>query len=525
MKRLILLITFTYLSFIQLKAQTWSQVPGYQIAYNDVLGVTRHQGNIWVLTRSGIYKVTGSSWQLTSSNFTVSSSNGCIYSDGTDLYTGSLFSFGTYQALVLKWDGLQWVPIGYTGSTESGVWIATLSKTPSGNLCAGGFFNNIGSTQGSLSNIRFLVVFDGSIWTQPYAFTDLSCASGVYSVQPIGDSSYVAGLFPEINNIWTPSTFRFKEGAAMSALDGYGFCELATGFCLFQNNIYAGGTRQHDNVNVLTGLVKRVGNTWNSVSSTMQLTNTRIVKIFNRLFVAGVSNNGLNGVKTNVVSYDGTSFTNEGAAISHPNQSGIYPAVHTVFADTIGGVLYVSGNFMQSDGNIADGFARLMFSVVPVRLSLFTASLATNKNILLNWRDETPEDGVKFQVQMSTDGRNFRTVGQFTEQGSRKDYSFTYPSTDCGKLYFRLAFEGKYSETRTVNIPCDVIITSDRQSLRIETKYPGTITILNSSGQTIARTVLASGYSQVPLSVPGGIYIARFTDTKGNSYNQKILVQ
>jgi hypothetical protein len=166
----------------------------------------------------------------------------------------------------------------------------------------------------------------------------------------------------------------------------------------------------------------------------------------------------------------------------------------------------------------------LAFSL-PVHLSSFSAQLGGNKTVMLNWRDETPEDGVKFEVQMSTDGRNFRTVGQVTEQGSRKDYSFTYPTTDCGKLFFRLAFEGKYSEIRSVTIPCDVSMISGNQSLRIQTTYSGTLTITSISGQTLARTVLASGYRVIPLSLAPGMYIAQFIDTQGNRYTQKIVVQ
>ncbi len=167
----------------------------------------------------------------------------------------------------------------------------------------------------------------------------------------------------------------------------------------------------------------------------------------------------------------------------------------------------------------------LLINPLPVHLSSFTVTLGLDKKVLLNWRDETPEDGVRFDVQVSTDGRSFQNVGQITEQGSRKDYSFVYPNTNCGQLYFRLAFEGKYSEVRSVTIPCDVSLTSDSKSIRIQTKYPGTLTLINPSGQTLARTVLASGYSQVPLSVPSGIYIAKFSGRTGEAFTQKVLVQ
>lgn len=164
-------------------------------------------------------------------------------------------------------------------------------------------------------------------------------------------------------------------------------------------------------------------------------------------------------------------------------------------------------------------------SPLPVHLSSFTAKALANKSVELKWKDETPEDGVKFQVQVSTDGTNFRSIGQVVEQGSRKDYSFVYPNANCGQLYFRLAFEGKYSDIRTVTIPCDVSLTSDGKNIRIQTKYPGTLTLINSSGQTIARRVLAQGSHLIPVALPAGLYVARFVDTQGAVFVKKIVVQ
>ena len=523
MKKLLLVLSFIFFSFTKSFSQTWSQVPGYQVSYGDVIGVTRYQGNIWVEATSGIYQISGSTWTLTSTNFSVVGTTGCLYTDGNELYAGSLFDFGSSKALVLKWDGIQWVPIGYTENTASGVWISTMLKTSAG-LYVGGSLNFIGNSPAALSNLRLYAFFNGLGWSQPFSPTNFSCAVSVESIQIIGDSIYVAGKFPEISNVWTPATFRFKEGGGISSLDGYGFCALARDYCFYQNTLYVGGTRQHDNASVNVGLTKMVSSQWFSASSQMQITNTRVKKLTDRMFIAGEP--GLvNGSMTNICSYNNSIFTNEGIGISFPAPSNIYPYVNVLFADTISGQLYAAGNFLQINGNDADNFAVRNIFPLPVNLSSFTAQVVAGGSVKLDWRDETPEDGVRFDIQMSTDGQSFKSIGQVVEKIDKNDYSFVFPNKSCGKLYFRLAFEGKYSETKAVNIYCDVSITSDAKTLRIQTKHSGTLTLTNTAGQILARTGLASGYGNVTLSYPPGIYITSFVDTKGNTYNQKILVQ
>ncbi|MCC7436820.1 T9SS type A sorting domain-containing protein, partial [Candidatus Nomurabacteria bacterium] len=117
------------------------------------------------------------------------------------------------------------------------------------------------------------------------------------------------------------------------------------------------------------------------------------------------------------------------------------------------------------------------------------------------------------------------SAGQSYGQAGKKDYSFVYPYKECGKLYFRLAFEGKYSEVKVVTIPCDISIVAYDKTLRIQNKASGTLTIINSSGQTLARTVLANGQSEISVDLVSGVYIANFVDKNGMVFNQKFLIK
>ena len=168
----------------------------------------------------------------------------------------------------------------------------------------------------------------------------------------------------------------------------------------------------------------------------------------------------------------------------------------------------------------------IISSPLPVKLTSFTASLGAGNMAKLNWRDETPSDKNSFEVQMSLDGRNFSKVGAVAGKASVKEYSFNHQLSGCGIRYFRLKFDGTtHSSPVYVTVPCDVDIQGDKQFVRVKTKHPGIFELINPQDQTVARTVLAQGYHQIPAVVPTGLYIARFADKQGNVVVQKIIIQ
>lgn len=162
---------------------------------------------------------------------------------------------------------------------------------------------------------------------------------------------------------------------------------------------------------------------------------------------------------------------------------------------------------------------------LPVHLSSFNASLKPDKKVLLRWRDETPDNSQSFVVEYSSDGRHFSAIGVVPERDNTNDYSFVYAPKDCGTLFFRLSFEGKYSSIKAVNVLCDVSMMSTENGIHIETKYPGTFRLVNMQGQTLVTKTINSGIYSIPLSVPSGIYLACFTSQSGNFFNQKLFLK
>lgn len=107
--------------------------------------------------------------------------------------------------------------------------------------------------------------------------------------------------------------------------------------------------------------------------------------------------------------------------------------------------------------NNTDAIARPTLSItytggLPVSLTSFTGSIQANK-ALLTWKTASENNNSHFNVEQSTDGRNFRVVGKVNGAGNavvEKTYSFLSSGLVEGKNFYRLAqvdFDGttKYS--------------------------------------------------------------------------------
>ncbi len=94
-------------------------------------------------------------------------------------------------------------------------------------------------------------------------------------------------------------------------------------------------------------------------------------------------------------------------------------------------------------------------SVLPVELLQFNAQLK-NGYTELKWQSKLEQDLQKYEVERSTDGRNFVKIGTVTAKGGKDPQSYTYMDTNpvTGKVYYRLqlvsAQNKKYSNILSV---------------------------------------------------------------------------
>ncbi|HSK13576.1 MAG TPA: hypothetical protein VK907_10200, partial [Phnomibacter sp.] len=107
------------------------------------------------------------------------------------------------------------------------------------------------------------------------------------------------------------------------------------------------------------------------------------------------------------------------------------------------------------------GFGFYNNTVLPIRLLTF-AGEGRQGNGYLRWTVADNAEVKYFVVEHSTDGRNFKAVGQLNK-GTTDAYDFTHVSLVPGNNYYRLRMvdkDGKVEYSRVVMIPYGRIVTT-----------------------------------------------------------------
>lgn len=158
--------------------------------------------------------------------------------------------------------------------------------------------------------------------------------------------------------------------------------------------------------------------------------------------------------------------------------------------------------------------------VIPVEMVSFTAKKANNTNKLA-WQTATELNNQHFDVQRSTDGATFQSIGQVKGVGTSvavNDYEFMDEAPALGTNYYRLQqvdFNGKTTTSKTVAVgstgkgsakvfptlatdKINVLTTSDKEE---------TFTITNMVGQTVLSGRVVNSLDINVSQLAKGIYI------------------
>ncbi|MDQ6903046.1 MAG: T9SS type A sorting domain-containing protein [Bacteroidota bacterium] len=180
------------------------------------------------------------------------------------------------------------------------------------------------------------------------------------------------------------------------------------------------------------------------------------------------------------------------------------------------------------------------FSILATKITGFKASLS-NKNVLMQWDVNNPEDLDKYEIEISTDGQGFKNYGEGNSNanGVVSHYAFTYNVDEAfsGKLFFRIKQtdqSGKvsYSNVRNISI-------NNKNSVHNYSIYPNpsiaginiqfknsnngnyNVELLNASGQSIfQKRYLINNSNSINIDWPRkplpGIYFLKIRDLKTN---------
>lgn len=175
---------------------------------------------------------------------------------------------------------------------------------------------------------------------------------------------------------------------------------------------------------------------------------------------------------------------------------------------------------------------------LPVKFVLFTVSANESNGALLKWAAVQDHDLDKFEIQRSSDGRNFQVIGSVSRkeagEGETVTYSFQDPSIQPLQTYYyrirAVSLDASFLYSSITSFSVTVLSNQDdgpgtnrhilpsiieHNRIRIVLTEPlDQLELITASGQFIQKFDLSSQVGEIHLNtgyIPPGLYLARFT--------------
>ena len=161
----------------------------------------------------------------------------------------------------------------------------------------------------------------------------------------------------------------------------------------------------------------------------------------------------------------------------------------------------------------------------------------TNCKISLNWHSSTEINLKQYQVEYSTNGRTFSSVGVVMGRGDNSGYTFTHQPAP-GRVYYRLKMMDnngafKYSNIIAMNLSCNgknLLLYPNPASSILNVNLSGFTGAINSRlysnvGQLIASKQLLNGTNSITVDrLPAGTYALVVYDQDGGQQVYKVQI-
>ncbi len=206
----------------------------------------------------------------------------------------------------------------------------------------------------------------------------------------------------------------------------------------------------------------------------------------------------------------------------------MYPAVYAITGQVMGPWRYVAAYHQGPLG---------MWAVVlPIKLLYFDAA-KNNNDVKLNWSVANQKTDSKYELQRSTDGLNFITIGILNPSNNfSSDAGYTYTDKNIltsGKIfYYRL----KIIDSDKENFSATRKISNDKEQIEINS-YPNNkvaisctqnyeYAVMGMSGQVIIKAAGKKGTEQIllPATLAKGIYVVWVKTENGTELTKKVII-
>jgi hypothetical protein len=179
-------------------------------------------------------------------------------------------------------------------------------------------------------------------------------------------------------------------------------------------------------------------------------------------------------------------------------------------------------------------------AVLPVDLLSFSAT-PDNNSVHLNWKTSFEENVSRFEIQQSSNGTDFTTVGSVaaTNIQGGSEYNFVHSQVPQGRSYYRLKIidiDGQFEYSDVVSVNIDLVSGRFvRPSLIsggiMKVQLPGefrTIEVISMNGSRVVNQNI-SGRSgmielRLPSFIPAGTYIVQLKNGE-QTLTQRVLIR
>jgi hypothetical protein len=231
------------------------------------------------------------------------------------------------------------------------------------------------------------------------------------------------------------------------------------------------------------------------------------------------SNGGSGGSVTDATSHGGGGGGGQGAVIY---STGVPTSnITTSTLNGKGGRNYSGGTFAEDAvGPDNQGVYTSSFSLLPMRIVSFKG-FSTNKKVQLAWIVANDTEMSPYEVQRSSDGNNYTTIGAIVNR--MEHYNFTDEAPLSGTVYYRLKIgEMAYSNVVTIkgksnsdlNVSIQPNPARDETSLQIYSSKTVTasVRIMNNFGSVVAirSYKLAMGNNKISMDNLGNLITGNY---------------
>lgn len=184
--------------------------------------------------------------------------------------------------------------------------------------------------------------------------------------------------------------------------------------------------------------------------------------------------------------------------------------------------------------NNSDEVRICVLAILPVELTSFEGKIE-NATSLLSWQTQTEQDNDYFEVQHSTDGREFSTIGMVQGNGTTQDvqnYDYTHKNVTSVDNYYRLRqvdFDGDFEHSEIIYLKNDtrdtpvVIYPNPARDLITYDGAAATLTFFDIQGKQIMQQV-ANERTTIDISVlNSGVYTIEILTNTGAKTFEKLI--